>query len=607
MYIAGLIFMGFSLIGVILGQQPAPENDWRCTEVPNSCLYGFCRYECLKETCNAQQTFIVADEVIVLDYNSLYYHDGGSHPVVIASPAACCDECKRTEGCNAYAFCDNPAGCGAGCAAYAAEHPEVDPYGEYPFEGFGPFASCIGDLYPHQMCSLLKVKYDNDFTTSNEGKPGFVSGVLDPKPTRCGELNRYICEACDNAEDFDQCFACATQTDIPRGTEQYCAVCSDLSDAYQDVCSECLGEFGVDIGCGGCMRSLQPELCLQCTENVEEPTVQYECGTCADRENFQLCVDCLESDLIDSGAKEQCTDCTKDSIPLKFQQKCVECMQREGDFAGSSQCGSCAQSATNLTQCFQCLELLTGDAQRYCAICSTDKNPQQCYQCLKTEEVTEKVHCSTCALRSQNMNLCVECLKGADSEKALQCTKCAYSADEVACLNCFIDAQDESAEQECSECDTVECYQSVNSNNNVEPRSQDDSQPVTTGSGISTSRCLELDGQNTQDKCVQCVSNAGTLAIGGCFQCALSNNPDVCFDCIVNTSNINSLIPQMCPTCASLSIANQRSNCITCLQSSNTEEDGFRCQQCARLQSAAASACFRCMQNNVEDKESCLQ
>eukprot|EP01024_Parvocaulis_polyphysoides_P027097 TRINITY_DN2462_c0_g1_i4.p1 TRINITY_DN2462_c0_g1~~TRINITY_DN2462_c0_g1_i4.p1 ORF type:complete len:322 (-),score=35.79 TRINITY_DN2462_c0_g1_i4:160-1125(-) len=295
------------------------KDDWRCSEIKNSCEYGDCRYKCLKQSCNPQQTHIIGDQVLILDYNSLYYSGGDSHPVVIDTAAACCEECKRTKNCNSYAFCDNPQGCGEGCLEYATKNPVVDPSGALPFTGFGPYGGCYrGGQYPYQMCKLMTVSSNQNYQTSNKGSPGFISGVLNPKPARCGDLNQFVCEACDESQDFEQCFKCATQETIPKGSEHFCGRCPASNSSQQvDQCSSCLGDFGVDDGCGRCMVSFQQNLCLECSQQFKDPRIQQECNPCANRENFQLCVECLGSKQIDIDAKEQCSDCTKDDVPPK--------------------------------------------------------------------------------------------------------------------------------------------------------------------------------------------------------------------------------------------------------------------------------------------------
>ena len=53
------------------------------------------------------------------------------------TPYQCATQCANQEGANAFTFCNDPAGCGVGCAAYSRGNAPIDGSQDKKF--FGPF------------------------------------------------------------------------------------------------------------------------------------------------------------------------------------------------------------------------------------------------------------------------------------------------------------------------------------------------------------------------------------------------------------------------------------------------------------------------------------
>lgn len=156
-----------------------------CTEgpmgTPGGC--GHCKFcgaiACPPKECvsNEAMNRNIKGEVMILDVNSWWKHNGAEKPARITTAAQCEQLCRTTSFCNAWSFCLDPKGCGSGCNATAA--------GADGFSDFGPSGTCFGSLgtyettgaYPYQMCTL---KYVND--TENiefwDNSKEWVSGVI---------------------------------------------------------------------------------------------------------------------------------------------------------------------------------------------------------------------------------------------------------------------------------------------------------------------------------------------------------------------------------------------------------------------------------------------
>ena len=77
--------------------------------------------------------------------------------------------CKETAGCNAFTFCSQTGGCGAGCV--------FTPGNTGDKTQLGRFGSCAGDRYPHLMCSFKSVQ-DASRPDRWEAGGDWVSGVV---------------------------------------------------------------------------------------------------------------------------------------------------------------------------------------------------------------------------------------------------------------------------------------------------------------------------------------------------------------------------------------------------------------------------------------------
>jgi hypothetical protein len=65
---------------------------------------------------------LIRGDTIILDVSSL--HPQSASSPLYGTEQGCSEGCRKTPGCNAWAVCADPAGCGLGCLTYTQDHPQ---------------------------------------------------------------------------------------------------------------------------------------------------------------------------------------------------------------------------------------------------------------------------------------------------------------------------------------------------------------------------------------------------------------------------------------------------------------------------------------------------
>eukprot|EP00877_Chromochloris_zofingiensis_P002679 jgi/Chrzof1/12411/Cz06g33150.t1 len=116
-----------------------------------------CSTECADDSCNPQQVNL-GGELMVLAYGS-DQNITGLATAPAGTPQRCCAACRNADGCNGWVFCNDPQGCGRGCADHtrrvaAMNLSAAEADDQAPIMQFGQNAACNGDKWPYGMCSL---------------------------------------------------------------------------------------------------------------------------------------------------------------------------------------------------------------------------------------------------------------------------------------------------------------------------------------------------------------------------------------------------------------------------------------------------------------------
>ena len=127
-------------------------------------------------------------EIVILDVDSWKMGEGGNHgSPFVRSAYACATSCftyrnKADVLPNAFTYCDDPAGCGTGCAAFSRGNAPWDggPGAWWAAEQryFGPFggkgcSKTNPDAFGYQLCSCKVVDLG---APAKNAEPGWVSG-----------------------------------------------------------------------------------------------------------------------------------------------------------------------------------------------------------------------------------------------------------------------------------------------------------------------------------------------------------------------------------------------------------------------------------------------
>lgn len=177
---------------------PAPVNgDSRCSLMSCPADAG-----CATESCNAVQGQVAADTSLVLD---AWLQRGTACIRSTWTLSECCSLCSSTDGCNAWSYCNNPAGCGTDCSADSHDFRfnralslwSVNPT-DYPSRR-NPEHKCLKDgRWPYNTCSLKVVSAHVDVA-----EPPLVPG------SRCNGLIRLetnLYERCSIVTEMNLAF-----------------------------------------------------------------------------------------------------------------------------------------------------------------------------------------------------------------------------------------------------------------------------------------------------------------------------------------------------------------------------------------------------------------
>lgn len=64
-------------------------------------------------------------KIMILDVSSLH-PQSSDDAIPFGYVDWCAEACNRVPDCNAFAFCNDPKGCGTDCARYTADHPQSE-------------------------------------------------------------------------------------------------------------------------------------------------------------------------------------------------------------------------------------------------------------------------------------------------------------------------------------------------------------------------------------------------------------------------------------------------------------------------------------------------
>lgn len=162
-------------------EESGDEASWKCG-LEGSCIYGVCNEtSCVGDDCHPRRSNLQGD-VVKLDVNSLYYIGGPNHPPTVTNALQCCNECKKTPGCNAWTYCNSKEGCGSGCSEYVKINGGTSPpypngASSLPITQFGQFGGCNGDKWPWNICTLKNVQ-DTSNVEEHDLDSYWVSGTL---------------------------------------------------------------------------------------------------------------------------------------------------------------------------------------------------------------------------------------------------------------------------------------------------------------------------------------------------------------------------------------------------------------------------------------------
>eukprot|EP01023_Acetabularia_acetabulum_P001369 TRINITY_DN1051_c0_g1_i2.p1 TRINITY_DN1051_c0_g1~~TRINITY_DN1051_c0_g1_i2.p1 ORF type:complete len:593 (-),score=80.36 TRINITY_DN1051_c0_g1_i2:350-1903(-) len=487
----------------------------------SSCAYGRCDIVCAADDCNARESNIQG-QVLILDYNSLF------HPPAVTNPAGCCDKCKGTQGCNAWVFCSDRNGCGSGCESYVNSLPQ-SPMSvsngntiPVPFPNFGQYSSCSGDKYPWLMCSLKSINDVNDPTEFPSSKE-FVSGVIKTEDGCPEGISSAVCNSCKSSSDISFCEECATSVSL--NDQLFCAQCTDdISDKnLKTQCTDCLKAVGGSkTGCGKCIHAnvqFDPvgskEACLECTVGVEDVEIQEACYGCfqyaSNVESGKSCSKCVKDDAVSSFAKSECGDCYSFS---NNPDRCAQCLEDATE--ADTQCGSCS-----VEECYTCLKNFASnlDGRKGCASCEyfDGQLSTACFECVNDSKVPgyAKATCGQCIDQygahntEEQRNACFGCLQTVALGSASgACSSCMYySADDnsapTQCYECVKTMSERgSSGNSCAMCeldygaeDRAACYECT-----LDPK-----KPVEVAD-----QCHMCFGSWAKEGCVSCMANAKT-------------------------------------------------------------------------------------------------
>eukprot|EP01023_Acetabularia_acetabulum_P001370 TRINITY_DN1051_c0_g1_i3.p1 TRINITY_DN1051_c0_g1~~TRINITY_DN1051_c0_g1_i3.p1 ORF type:complete len:620 (-),score=85.53 TRINITY_DN1051_c0_g1_i3:282-1916(-) len=513
----------------------------------SSCAYGRCDIVCAADDCNARESNIQG-QVLVLDYNSLFYNAGANHPPRVANPAECCDKCKTTQGCNAWVFCSNRNGCGSGCESYVNSLPESPvPISDgnsipVPFPNFGQFSGCWEDKYPWLMCSLKSINDVNDPTeipSSNE----FVSGVIKTQAGCPEGISSAVCNACKSSSDVSFCEECTTSVSL--NNQLFCAQCTDDISAknLKSQCTDCLKAVGgFKTGCGKCVllndqRNApqgRKEACFECTLGLKDAESQEGCYSCfniftPDIDLLKSCSNqCVKDDAVASFAKPECGNCYRNTFQRDDPKRCKQCLEEATE--ANTQCEFCYNEL-----CYTCLRNFASnlDGRKGCASCRyfDGEFSAACFDCVNDNKVPDlhKASCGQCIYQygpkntATQRNACFGCLQQVASEEASgACARCLIYADidspPTQCYDCVKTMSERGSNAgscaNCEELDSTEdraaCYECT----------MDPKKPVEVADqcrwcfGFWAKEIAQLQNTTTMSfgsQCVSCLANAKTV------------------------------------------------------------------------------------------------
>eukprot|EP01025_Chloroclados_australasicus_P032494 TRINITY_DN3296_c0_g1_i10.p1 TRINITY_DN3296_c0_g1~~TRINITY_DN3296_c0_g1_i10.p1 ORF type:complete len:965 (-),score=63.20 TRINITY_DN3296_c0_g1_i10:565-3459(-) len=544
-------------------------------------------------------------EIVMRDYNSMHFQGLGVG-LRVMSQDECCEACKRTQGCSAWTFCNNPMGCGSGCGKIVQKYPRATLEDSLPMEGFGEFSDCGQfDRFPYMMCTLKTIddwQYPEIFNESDV--QGWVSGFqMDPAPVCGWNMSLKVCDQCVNSQDPYACTWCGNWEHLGPDEKEHCSICANTIESNQtSQCLGCLGYYGTQRACGSCVRSNNVEKCLSCAElDVDDENHQRRCYECSKSSQMEECMQCILDPNLSYPYKQLCKLCTRTDI--SSPSKCMSCLRGAWDINHAQLCPKCAMLGTEVDDsvCFNCLSAVNDPKVRQaCLECAQQVSPFYCQLCLQNKAIPfwAKDQCPICTGQSVHPERCMACLQNSTEDSSLECANCVFSSNETFCLDCIENTLDDSLKHLCAAC--------VESSNPLQCMScmTDPSTPAHAKKFCAN--CMRLGGGHAEG-CVECLrTSTDGIQASACSSCADSTDNNTCYNCVAQyagNTNTRDLMAQ----CAICYQSWSTENCLSCLEKAKTQHQVNLCRKCAF--SSRPQSCFSCLEDtrgNTENMESCI-